>query len=370
MDSVRWSRDSKNLYITYEDQGNRTVARLNVSTLQINKLITDASSSDVQVAADDSFLVFSKNDMSHPSEVFRLNLQSGADVPSAHSALTDFNSAILKDINFGEYSFFTFDGWNNEKVQCWQVKPPGFNPQKKYPLLLVMHGGPESSWPNSFHYRWNAQLFVARGYVAIMPNFHGSSGFGFAFMDSIKGRWNTAPYEDQMKAVDVALTWPYVDRTRVSAIGASYGGYMANWIAGHTDRFRSLVSHAGLTDVLHFTYSTDLVGWMAHETKSTIWDNLQPLIDQSPMTYAKNFKTPTLVIHGEKDFRVDPSQGFAMFQMLQARGVPSEFLYFPDENHWILKPANSILWYNSVLDWIDRWSKPDQKEYEKMLIGP
>lgn len=364
VDSVQWSPDSKSVYINYEDQGNRTVARMDVSTLQINKLFTEGSSSDVQVAADDSFLIFSKTDISHPSEIFRLNLSPSGTTPSA---LTDLNSVILKDIDFGEYSSFTFDGWNNEKVQCWQVKPPGFNPQKKYPLLLLMHGGPESSWPNLFHYRWNAQLFAAPGYVVIMPNFHGSSGFGFAFMDSIKGRWNTAPYEDQMKAVDVALTWPYVDRTRVSAAGASYGGYMANWVAGQTDRFRSLVSHAGLLDVLGFTYTTDLVGWMKNETKTTIWDNLQPLIDQSPMTYAKNFKTPMLVIHGEKDFRVDPSQGFAMFQILQARGVPSEFISFPDENHWILKPANSILWYNAVLDWIDRWSSPDQKEYEKIL---
>ncbi len=231
----------------------------------------------------------------------------------------------------------------------------------------MMHGGPENAWDNLFHYRWNPQLFAAAGYVVIMPNFHGSSGFGLKFMDTIKGQWGGAPYEDQMKAVDTALTWPYVDTTRIAAAGASYGGYMANWVEGHTDRFRAIVSHDGLYDLTTMLYSSDLVGGTMQEFKGTPWENPQALIDQAPATYAKNFKTPMLIIHGGNDYRVPQSQGFAMFQVLQAEHVPSKLLYFEDENHWVLKPADDILWYHTVLDWLDQWVKPDRAGYEKRL---
>ena len=230
-----------------------------------------------------------------------------------------------------------------------------------------MHGGPENSWGNLFHYRWNAQLFAAAGYVVIAPNFHGSSGFGLKFMDAIKGQWGGAPYEDQMKAVDTALTWPFIDSTRLAAAGASYGGYMANWVEGHTDRFRAIVSHDGLFDIIAMSYSTDFVGGIQQEFKGSLFENQPALIDQAPATYASSFKTPMLIIHGGNDYRVDPSQGFAMFQALQARQVPSKLLFFEQENHWVLKPADNILWYHTVFDWLDEWVKPDRTEYEKRL---
>jgi dipeptidyl aminopeptidase/acylaminoacyl peptidase len=297
-------------------------------------------------------------------ELFRLNLAAAAGSPTP---LTRMNAEALKDIEFGEASSFTFRGWNGENIQAWQVKPPGFDANKKYPLLLLMHGGPENSWGNLFHYRWNAQLFAAAGYVVILPNFHGSSGFGLKFMDAIKGQWGGAPYEDQMKAVDTALTWPYIDTTRVAAAGASYGGYMANWMEGHTDRFRTIVSHDGLYDLVTMLYSSDFVGGIQQEFKGTPWENPQALLNQAPATFANNFKTPMLIIHGERDYRVDLSQGFAMFQVLQAKHVPSKLLVFEEENHWVLKPADSIFWYHHVLDWLDEWVKPDRADYEKHL---
>jgi dienelactone hydrolase len=223
------------------------------------------------------------------------------------------------------------------------------------------------TWSNLFHYRWNAQLFAAAGYVVIEPNFHGSSGFGLKFMDSIKGQWGGAPYEDQMKAVDKALTWPYVDATRIAAAGASYGGYMANWVEGHTVRFRAIVSHDGLFDLMSSIYSSDFVGGTLQEFKGTPWQNPQALIDQAPVTYARNFRTPMLIVHGGNDYRVDPSQGLAMFQVLQAKHIPSKLLYFETENHWVLKPADSILWYHTVLDWLDQWVKPNREEYQRRL---
>jgi dipeptidyl aminopeptidase/acylaminoacyl peptidase len=364
IDSYVWAPNSRSLFVTFEDHGQVPLARLDIATLKITPLVTSGTIGDAGISRDGSFLVFGKMDLSHPIDAFRLNLTEPGGVTAQ---LTSMNADSLKDIQFGAASSFTFSGWNGDTVQAWKVTPPEFDSTKKYPLLLLMHGGPENAWGNLFHYRWNAQLFAAAGYVVILPNFHGSSGFGLKFMDAIKGQWGGAPYEDQMKAVDIALTWPYVDTTRVAAAGASYGGYMANWVEGHTDRFRAIVSHDGLFDLMTMIYSGDFVGGTMQEFKGTPWENPQALIDQAPVTYAANFKSPMLIIHGGKDYRVDPSQGLAMFQVLQAKHVPSKLLFFEEENHWVLKPADSILWYHTVLDWLDQWVKPDRAEYQKQL---
>jgi dipeptidyl aminopeptidase/acylaminoacyl peptidase len=362
--SYVWAPDSKSLYVTFEDRGQETLARLDIDTLKVTQLEAEGTSGEADVSRDGTFLAFTRMDLSHPAEVFRLNL--GAAATSA-VPLTRMNAEGLQDIEFGEASSFTFRGWKGENVDAWQVKPPGFDANKKYPLLLLMHGGPENSWGNLFHYRWNAQVFAAAGYVVIMPNFHGSSGFGLKFMDTIKGQWGGAPYEDQMKAVDTALTWPYIDATRLAAAGASYGGYMANWMEGHTDRFRTIVSHDGLYDLVTSLYASDFLVGSQQEFKGTAWENQEALITQAPSTFAKNFKTPMLIIHGEHDYRVDLSQGLAMFQVLQGKHVPSKLLVFEEENHWVLKPGDSLFWYHNVLDWLNEWVKPDRADYEKQL---
>jgi dipeptidyl aminopeptidase/acylaminoacyl peptidase len=365
IDSYVWAPDSKSLFITFEDRGETPLARLEIDTLKLTRLASSGTIGDVEISKDGRFLVYSTMDFSHPKELVRLNGSgSGQATPMM---LTHTNADVLNDIDFGEASSFTFSGWNGETVQAWQVRPPAFDANRKYPLLLLMHGGPENSWANMFHFRWNAQLFASAGYVVVLPNFHGSSGFGLKFQDSIKGQWGGAPYEDQMKAVDVALTWPYVDGTRLAAAGASYGGYMANWVEGHTDRFRTIVSHDGLYDLITMLYSSDFVGGIKPEFGGTPWDNPQALIEQAPATYARNFRTPMFIIHGEHDYRVDPSQGLAMFQVLQAMHVPSKLLFFEEENHWVLKPGDSILWYHTVLDWLDEWVRPERAEYERKL---
>jgi dipeptidyl aminopeptidase/acylaminoacyl peptidase len=360
--SYVWAPDSKSLYVTFEDRGQQPLARLDIDTLKLTPLSTVGTSDDAEVSRDGTFLVFTKTDLSHPADVFRLNIGATAPTP-----LTHMNAKQLEDIEFGEASSFTFRGWKGDNIDAWQVKPPGFDANKKYPLLLLMHGGPENSWGNLFHYRWNAQVFAAAGYVVIMPNFHGSSGFGLKFMDAIKGQWGGAPYEDQMKAVDTALTWAYVDPTRLAAAGASYGGYMANWMEGHTDRFRTIVSHDGLYDLVSSLYSSDFLAGSQKEFNGTAWENQEALLSQAPATFAKNFKTPMLIIHGEHDYRVDLSNGLAMFQVLQARHVPSKLIVFEDENHWVLKPGDSVFWYHNVLDWLNEWTKPDRAAYEKQL---
>jgi len=359
-----WSRDSKSLYISFEDRGAVPVARIEVESGQVSRLFSDGASSNIQPSQDGSFAIFTNANFSRPNELFRVDAKGRAKPVQ----LTFENQTALKEIRFGEYSSFSFPGAHGDTVQSWQIRPPNFDPRRRYPLLLMMHGGPENAWNNLFHFRWNAQLFAAAGYVVIAPNFHGSTGFGLEFMDAIKGDWGGAPYEDQMKAVDVALGWPYVDSTRLAAAGASYGGYMANWVEGHTDRFRAIVSHDGLFDILAMFYSSDVVGWLGSELKGTAWENQQVLIGQSPITYAKNFKTPMLVIHGERDYRVDPSQGQAMFQVLQAMHVPSKLLIFQEANHWVTKPADNILWYHEVLGWLDHWIKPEKSAWESMKM--
>ncbi len=369
VDSFHWAPDSRSLYLTFEDRGQVPIVRLDLAAQSTATLVADGTSGDVQISRDGSFLVYTNMDFSHPADIYKANLaeNSKQQVTAKRTQLTNINSDLIKEIQFGEYSSFEFPGWNSEKVQAWAVKPPGFDPGKKYPLLLLMHGGPENAWDNLFHYRWNVQLFAAAGYVVIMPNFHGSSGFGLKFQDAIKGQWGSAPYEDQMKAVDTALTWPFVDATRLAAAGASYGGYMANWLEGHTERFRTIVSHAGIYDLFTSLYASDLIGGLETELRGTPWENPRALIEQAPVTYAKNFKTPMLVVHGGLDYRVELAQGLAMFQILQAMHVPSKLLYFPNENHWVLKPADSVLWYHTVLDWLNQWVSPDKEEYRKML---
>jgi dipeptidyl aminopeptidase/acylaminoacyl peptidase len=364
VESYIWNPDSRSLWVTLEDRAQGTIVKLDVETKKAIRFVTEGSSGDVQISNDGKTLVFSRTDFSHPADLYRLDLSQGQG--ATPTAITHLNAEALRDIEFGETRSFTFPGWHGEPVQCWEVKPPGFESTKKYPVLLLMHGGPENCWINQFHYRWNAQLFAAAGYVTILPNFHGSTSFGLRFMDAIKGQWGGAPFVDQMLAVDEALKWQYVDGTRLAAAGASYGGYMANWMEGHTDRFRTIVSHDGLYDLLSALYACDFPGGIEKEFKGAPWTNQNVLIEQSPVSFAKNFKTPMLIIHGEKDYRVDPSSGYAMFQLLQAMKIPSKLLFFPDENHWVLKPANSILWYHTVLEWLDQWVKPDQSECDNL----
>ena len=364
VESYVWNPDSRSLWVTLEDQAQGAIVKLDVETKRAIRFATNGSSGDVQISNDGNTLVFSHTDFSHPADMYRLDVSRGQG--ATPTPITHLNAQALRDIEFGQTRSFTFAGWHGEPVQCWEVKPPGFESAKRYPILLLMHGGPESCWLNQFHYRWNAQLFAAAGYVTILPNFHGSTSFGLRFMDAIKGQWGGAPFEDQMLAVDEALKWQYVDGTRQAAAGASYGGYMANWVEGHTDRFRTIVSHDGLYDLLNALYACDYPGGIEKEFKGAPWTNQKALIEQSPVSFAKNFKTPMLIIHGEKDYRVDPSSGYAMFQLLQAMKIPSKLLFFPDENHWVLKPANSILWYHTVLEWLDQWVKPDQSECDNL----
>ena len=273
--------------------------------------------------------------------------------------VTHMNDALLSQIDMQPLESFTFKGANDEEVQGFMVKPPGFDPNKKYPLKFLIHGGPQGAWGNEWTYRWNAELFAATGnYVVVMINFHGSTGYGQKFTDSISGDWGGKPYVDLMKGLDyVEKTYPFIDKNREAALGASYGGYMANWILGHTNRFKCIVSHDGMFNTESAYGTTEELWFPEWEFKGPPWKNRELYRKFSPHLFADKFKTPTLVVHGQNDYRLDVSEGFQLFTTLQRLKIPSKFLYFPDEGHWVLKPQNSRLWYKTVNDWVDQWCK-------------
>ena len=282
--------------------------------------------------------------------------------------LTHLNDSLLAQLDLPKMEAFWFQASDGTKVQGFLIKPPDFDLAKKYPVKFLIHGGPQGAWGDGWSYRWNAELLAANGYVVIMINPRGSTGYGQAFVDGVNGDWGGKPFTDLMTGLDYAeKTYPFIDKNRECALGASYGGYMANWILGHTNRFKCIVSHDGMFDPESAYGSTEELWFNEWEFKGKPWDyyghpdSENPFRKWSPALSAKNFKTPTLVIHSQLDYRLDVSEGYQLFTTLQRLKVPSEMLYFPDEGHWILKPQNSELWYKTVNAWVDRWIGPEAK---------
>jgi dipeptidyl aminopeptidase/acylaminoacyl peptidase len=285
------------------------------------------------------------------------------------SPVTRLNDALLSQLDLPKMEDFWFEAADKTKVQGFIIKPPAFDPAKKYPVKFLIHGGPQGAWGDSWSYRWNPELFAANGYVVVMINPRGSTGYGQAFVDGVNGDWGGKPFTDLMTGLDYAEEhYSFIDKSRECALGASYGGYMANWILGHTNRFKCIVSHDGMFNAESAFGTTEEDWFNIWEFKGHPWDyygkpdSENPFRKWSPSLSAKNFKTPTLVIHGQLDYRLDVSEGFQLFDTLQLLKVPSKMLYFPDEGHWVLKPQNSQLWYKTVNDWVDEWTKPGNKE--------
>jgi dipeptidyl aminopeptidase/acylaminoacyl peptidase len=353
----------QSIWFTAEDEGNSMLFGTDaegISTSQTPKHDSGAKASPFH--ADDLVfagekLFFTEMSGTAPNEIWVYDLATGQMSPATFHAVTHMNDALLSQIDMQPLESFWFKGANNEEVQGFMVKPPGFDPSKKNPLKFLIHGGPQGAWGNEWSYRWNAELFAATGnYVVVMINFHGSTGYGQKFTDSISGDWGGKPYVDLMKGLDyVEKTYPFIDKNREAALGASYGGYMANWLLGHTNRFKCIVSHDGMFNA-ESAYGTTEELWFANwEFGGPPWKKRDVYRKWSPHEYAANFKTPTLVVHGQNDYRLDVSQGFDLFTTLQVLKVPSKMLYFPDEGHWVLKPQNSQLWYKTVNDWVDQW---------------
>jgi dipeptidyl aminopeptidase/acylaminoacyl peptidase len=336
------------------------------SSIEVNERVTRGYDDDLAVSPDGRTLLFTRMSIASPIEIHKVVLPKKIDpygLPKDEQ-VTRLNDTILSQVSMSPLESFWFTGAHTDKVQGFLVKPPNFDASKKYPVKFLIHGGPQGAWGDDWSYRWNPELFASPtasqplGYVVIMINFHGSTGYGQKFIDAINGDWGGAPYEDLMKGLDYAeQTYPFIDKTRECALGASYGGYAINWILGHTDRFKCLVSHDGMFNAESAWGTTEELWFNNWEFKGTPYENRESYILWSPHQYAKNFKTPTLVIHGQRDYRLDVSEGFQLFTTLQMEGVPSKMLYFPDEGHWVQKPQNSRLWYQTVNDWVDQWTK-------------
>jgi dipeptidyl aminopeptidase/acylaminoacyl peptidase len=356
-DSYAWAPDSNAIYLTAENGGRIDIFRLRLSGGGPLQILLMGSNGDLQVSRDGKKLVFSQTSLTSPAEVF-VGTLDGADgqVLKGVTRITQTNPGLdLFGLRAGES--VAYGGSGGAKIQAWVVRPPDYVDGRKYPLLYLVHGGPQNSWHDGWTFRWNAQVFASAGYVVFMPNPHGSTGFGQAFTDEISGDWGGQAFDDLMKGADYAETLPYVDRTRTGAAGASYGGYMMNWFLGHTDRFKAIVSHAGVFNLTSMYGATEELWFPEWDLKGMPWTNPESYDKWSPHRYAKNFKTPTLVTHGELDFRVPIGEGLQLFTTLQRQGVPSKMIYFPDEGHWINKPANSALWYRAFIEWMDRWVK-------------
>jgi dipeptidyl aminopeptidase/acylaminoacyl peptidase len=415
VDEFAWAPGSDRLYFTAGHWGQEPVFSTDLDGKQIGDLTpilyegpTNSTDNEdygaygeygeIHVSLDGKHLVLSRMTVRLPAEIYTLNLDDrlGAEnvqvrpraderrkgkEPARHEQplgspipltvvsvtqkqLTHLNQDILSLLSLPGIHSFWFPSIGGVRVQGFLIKPPNFDPNKKYPVKFLIHGGPQGAWGDAWSYRWNAELFAASGYVVIMINPRGSTGYGQAFADGVNGDWGGKPYIDLMRGLDYAERgFPYIDKTRECALGASYGGYMANWILGHTDRFKCIVSHDGMFNPVSAYGATEELWFNEWEFKGKPWDyygkpaSMDPYRKWSPALAAKNFKTPTLVIHGQLDYRLDVSEGFQLFTTLQRQSVPSKMLYFPDEGHWVLKPQNSQLWYKTVSDWVGQYTQ-------------
>ncbi|HYO14169.1 MAG TPA: S9 family peptidase [Thermoanaerobaculia bacterium] len=357
---VVFSADGRTLYTAAQDTGQVPLFAIDVASGKVTKLVAEGHLRDPKVAGD--LLVFGRETLRSPVELFTVRRDG-----SGLRRITEINREELAAVRMGEPEQFSFAGWNGETVYGWAVKPVGFEPGKKYPLAFLIHGGPQGSFGNDFHYRWNPQTYAGAGYAVVTVDFHGSTGYGQAFTDAIRKDWGGKPLVDLQNGLEAALErYPWIDGDRACALGASYGGYMINWIAGNWgDRFDCLVNHDGIFDQRMMYYGTEELWFPEWEQGGPYWETPETYEKHNPANYVDRWKTPMLVIHGGLDYRVPDNQGIATFNALQRRNIPSQFLYFPDENHWVLKPANSIQWHETVLGWLDRWLKPDAASAQK-----
>jgi dipeptidyl aminopeptidase/acylaminoacyl peptidase len=346
---VEFSADGRTLWATVEDKGAVAIYRLNADGSGLTSVHRTGASSQLRVAGGS--IVFLNNTASRPDELFALDAATGA-----VRQLTTFNAALLAQIDFGRMEEYWFEGAAGAKVHGLLFYPPGFDEKKSYPLLQLMHGGPHTMVSDSWSYRWNAHAMAAPGYVVTWVNRHGSTGFGEKFCQSIIGEWGVKPLQDILNGTDYLLQkLPNLDPKRMAAAGGSYGGYMAAWVAGHTDRFAALINHAGVNDFIT-QYGADVTSFgFSNVLGGKPWENVEGMQRNNPTTYAKNFKTPMLIIHGEKDYRVPYVNGTALYGIYQAMGLPARLVIFPDENHWILTPQNSLYWNWEFQSWLSRY---------------
>lgn len=353
-DTLSISADGRTLYTYADDLGERPLFAIDAKTGMATRLTAEGAVSGYAVG--NHALYVALDDLDSPADLYRVPLKGGA-----ATQLTQVNAERLKQVGFGAFEQFSFKGWNDETVYGWVVRPVGYEAGRKYPIAFIVHGGPQGSMGNSFHYRWNPQTHAGKGFASVFIDFHGSTGYGQAFTDAIRGDWGGKPLEDLQKGLAAALAkYEFLDGSRACALGGSYGGYMMNWIAGAwPDGFQCLVTHAGILDNRFMSYTTEELWFDEWEFEGTHYEKPANFEKHNPINLVKDWKTPMLVIHGMLDFRVPFEQGIAAFTAAQRRGIDSSFLWFPDENHWILKPHNSVQWHRAVEAWLKQHTALD-----------
>lgn len=357
VEEIALSPDGTSVYFTAGERGHSPIFSVPLSGGATKKIVADVFASNLQVTADGGKLVFLSSSISSPAEVFTATTDG-----SGLTALTSINGQLMGKANLAKAEDVEWTGAFGRRIHGYIVKPKDFDSSKKYPLLVLIHGGPQGAWNDNWGYRWNPEVFANAGYVVFAPNPRGSTGYGQQFVNEISGDWGGKAYTDIMNGVaDILRRNAFLDRNRVGAAGASYGGYMINWIEGHNNdprfRFKVLVSHDGVYNLTSMYGATEELWFPEWEFKGTPWTSPAMYDRWSPHNFVKNFNTPMLVIHSELDYRVPFGEGLQLFTALQRRGIDSKMLMFPDEGHWVLKPQNSQLWYHTVLDWLDKYLK-------------
>jgi dipeptidyl aminopeptidase/acylaminoacyl peptidase len=349
------SPNGNTVYFTAGDRGSSPIYSVPITGGPAKKIVADVFASNLKITPDGNRLVFVSSSMGAPAEVYSTNVDG-----TRLTALTALNTRLMNEAGLAKVEEVEWTGALGKKVHGWMIKPKNFDASRKYPLLVLIHGGPQSAWNNNWGFRWNPQVFANSGYVVFAPNPRGSTGYGQQFVNEISGDWGGKAYVDIMNGVaDVLRRSPFIDRTRIGAAGASYGGYMINWIQGHNNdprfRFKVLVSHDGVYNLTSMYGATEELWFTDWEFKGTPWTNRAMYERWSPHNFVRNFNTPILIIHGELDYRVPIGESLQLFTAVQRKGIDSKLLVFPDEGHWVLKPQNSQLWYHTVLDWLDKY---------------
>ncbi|PYP16324.1 MAG: S9 family peptidase [Gemmatimonadetes bacterium] len=343
--SYTWCPNSKCIYAVVEERGRDNIYRIDVPGYKRTRVVSGGVNTGVQVGPDNRTLAYLHQSNTQPPEVWVAG--------SSPKALTHHTDSAVATLDLPPLEAFGFVGALGDSVFGWTQKPPGFDPSKKYPVVYLIHGGPQGAWTDYWGARWNYQMFAARGWVVAAVNFHGSTGYGQKFTDAISQHWGDYPYEDLMKGLDVVARLPYVDSTRMGAAGASYGGYMVYWIAGHTNRFKVLVDHDGVFNAQSMAGSTEELWFTDWEFGGPLYSKPELYDKWSPANHVSDWKTPMLIVHSQLDYRVDLSEGYQAFTAAKRMGVEAKFLYFPDEGHWVLRPRNRRIWWGTVLDWLE-----------------
>jgi dipeptidyl aminopeptidase/acylaminoacyl peptidase len=361
-DGLVWSPDSGALFGSIDDAATRRIYRFDLGGGEPKPVTREHSFDSLAIAGSGPVIVGLRQSFTEPPTLVSIIARTGA-----ATKLSDFNDPLLARLTNGKVESVTYKGANNEDVQMWVVYPPDFTPERKWPLYLLLHGGPHNGVTDAFQWRWNAQVFANWGYVTAWHNFHGSSGFGQAWADSITKETMAMPYEDTIKATDWFRAQPWLDTDRMAAGGGSFGGYLASSLLGKPHPFKTLVAHAAVYD--NYTqYGSDYGA--DKQRYGEFWEDVERFARNSPHTFAANFNTPTLVIHGQLDRRVPVNHGLELFNVLQNRGVPSKLVYFPDENHWILKPQNSLFWYETSRQWLEKYVRPGPGDATAVSAAP